>query len=68
MKKLCLRAVMVAVLLTPSVSISAAPQKPAKPSPPPKPQPPANPTPGENFVQCLNEGNSVQVCMLNFGT
>ena len=70
MTKLPIRVVMAAVLITSSVGVSAAPQKPprpTKPNPPPKPQPPTNPTPGGDFVQCVSEGNSVQICMINFG-
>lgn len=70
MKSICLRALVAAVLMTSTVSVSAAPQKPprpTKPTPPPKPQPPTNPTPGEDFIRCVNDGNSVQFCMINFG-
>ena len=70
MNKLFIRAVTAAVLTTSSVSVGAAPQKPpkpTKPTPPPKPQPPTNPTPAEDFVRCVSDGNSVQICRINSG-
>ena len=65
-----IRAVAAAVLMTSSVGVVAAPQRPprpTKPTPPPRPQPPTDPTPGGDFVQCVSEGNSVQICMVRFG-
>lgn len=65
-----IRAVAAAVLMTSSVGVVAAPQgrsKPTKPTPPPKPQPPTDSTAGGDFVQCVNDGNSVQICMIRFG-
>ena len=70
MKRFCIRAAMVTMLITSSVAVSAAPEKPpkpTKPAPPPKPQPPTDPTPGGDFVQCVNDGNSVQTCLAMFG-
>lgn len=70
MKNIYIRAVVAAVLMTSTVSVGAAPQKPprpTKPTPPPKPQPPTNPTPSEDFIRCVNDGNSEQFCTINFG-
>ena len=70
MRIFCLRAVAAAVLMMSSVGVVAAPQrpsKPTKPTPPPKPQPPTDPTAGGEFVHCVNDGNSVQICMIRFG-
>lgn len=69
MKKLGSRAIVVAMLVASSVSVSAAspkPPKPPKPAPPTVPAPPANPTPGGDFVKCMADGNSVQICMAGY--
>lgn len=66
MKHLYTRAIVAALLLTTSVGVSAAPDKPAKPTkptPPPAPPQDTPPTPGD-IIRCMAEGNSIQVCMI----
>lgn len=43
------------------------PTPPPKPPKPPKPTPPTDPTPEEVYIQCIADGNSVQVCLANSG-
>lgn len=62
--------VLAALLMAASIGTSAAyagAVKPTPPTKPTKPAPPANPTPGGDFVQCMMEGNGIQICLAQAG-